>query len=245
MDGHKLISMNKIKKTIYLLNVDNYAPEITALTYPHIEFYANKIGADIELIDDRKFPEFPPVYEKLQIHDRAKKNGSDWNIYIDSDALIHPETIDFTAHVKKDTVMHNGSDNANIRWKYDEYFLRDGRNIGSCNWMTIASDWCLDLWRPIDDLTLEQILNNIQPTVGEINTVIKRSHLIDDYSLSRNIAKYGLKFKTIISLLQELGLGGANFFWHIYTASTATKVEQMKKVIENWQLEKFHIGNKV
>jgi hypothetical protein len=32
--------MNKMKKTIYLLNVGDYAPEITALTYPFIRYCA-------------------------------------------------------------------------------------------------------------------------------------------------------------------------------------------------------------
>lgn len=88
------------------------------MTYPWIEFYANKIGAEIFVISDRKFPGFPPVYEKLQIYKLSKKMKNDWNIYIDSDTLIHPETIDFTNYIKKDTVLHHGHDMANVRWKY-------------------------------------------------------------------------------------------------------------------------------
>lgn len=71
------------------------------MTYPWIEFYANKIGVEIFVISDRKFPGFPPVYEKLQIYKLSKKMKNDWNIYIDSDTLIHPETIDFTNYIKK------------------------------------------------------------------------------------------------------------------------------------------------
>ena len=35
-----------IKKMLYLLNIGNFAPEVTNLTYPFIFQYAEKIGAD-------------------------------------------------------------------------------------------------------------------------------------------------------------------------------------------------------
>ena len=109
---------------------NNYAPEITELTYPLIKHYAEKIGADFYTITERKFPNMPPVYEKMQIYDLGKKMENDWNIYIDSDALVHPDFFDVTNFIKKDTVVHNGADMANNRWRYDKYFIRDGRNIG-------------------------------------------------------------------------------------------------------------------
>ena len=225
--------MNKPKKTIFTLNVDNYAPEITAITYPLIERYAEKIGADFHIISERKNPDKAPVYEKLQIYDLAREMKNDWNIFLDSDALVHPDTIDFTDMIGKDTVMHNGCDVANVRWRYDEYFRRDGRNIGSCNWCAIASDWCVDLWHPLD-IPYEEALNNIKPIPNELNTLITREHLIDDYTLSRNIAKYGLKFKTVLDLLPEKRLGGSSFFWHEYTIPVYEKVRRMKQIVRDW-----------
>jgi len=225
-----------MRKTLYTLNVDGYAPELCKLTYPWLEFYADKIGAKFHVISERKWPHMPPVYEKLQIYELAQESGDDWNIYIDSDALVHPETVDWTALLDKDTVAHNGSDMAAVRWKYDGYFLRDGRNIGSCNWMTIASDWCIDLWRPLDDLTPEQAYDNIIPTVGEKQAGITREHLIDDYVLSRNIARFGLKFTTLKQLQADHGMPDANFYWHVYTESIDAKIAQMKQVIETWGL---------
>jgi len=224
------------RKTIFTLNIDNYAPQITAITYPLIRFWADKIGADFHIITERKFPGWPVVYEKLQIHTLGRDMENDWNIFVDSDALIHPETIDFTLYLHKDTVAHNGNDMANIRWKYDRYFRRDGRNIGSCNWMTAASDWCLDLWRPLDDLTLAEAVKNIYPVVGELNTVITADHLIDDYTLSRNIARFGLKFKNFGQILTELGLDKANFFWHLYTITIEEKAKQMLETLETWKI---------
>lgn len=226
----------KLKKTVFTLNVDNYAPEITELTYPLIKRYADKIGADFHTIKERKFPGFPPVYEKLQIYELAQKMENDWNIYIDSDALVHPDLMDITNHLSKDTVLHNGSDLVSNRWKYDRFFMRDGRNIGSANWLAIASDWCIELWKPLDDLTLKEAAANISPVVNELNTIVKAEHLIDDYTLSRNIAKYGLKFITLTDLLTKLGQPGGGYLWHQYTMSVEEKVAKMKETLKIWGL---------
>jgi len=228
-----------LKKTIFTLNIDNYVPEITEITYPFIQHYAERIGANFHVISDRKFPEYPISYEKFQIYELAQEMGNDWNIYFDSDALIHPETIDFTLHVQKDTVLHNDKDMANVRWKYDRFFYRDGRNIGSCNWFAIASDWCIELWKPLDDLAVGDAVRNIYPTVPETDVGINSDHLIDDYVVSRNIAKYGLKFYSCRDLLAKLNLPLANFLFHQYTFSTEEKIRQLKEVIVTWGLQNF------
>ncbi len=225
-----------MKKTLYTLNIGNYEPEITAITYPWMKKYAERIGAEFYEITERKFPDMPICYEKLQIKELAKERGDDWAIYFDGDALIHPETIDFTNFLKKDTVLHNAKDMANIRWDYDEYLRRDGRNIGSCNWFAIASDWCLDLWTP-SELSLEEMLKNIHPTVMEQQAKITKEHLLDDYTVSRNIAKFGLKFKSAIEILEELGTPQAYFFEHRYLLTPAEKIKHLKGIIKQWGLE--------
>jgi hypothetical protein len=251
-----------MRKTIWTLNVENYSPEITGLTYPLLRHYAHKIGADFRIISERKFPEWPVVYEKLQLHELGR--DFDWNIYIDSDALVHPNMFDPTNHMSKDTVAHNGNDMAGNRWRYDHLFRRDGRHIGSCNWFTVASDWCLDLWKPLDDLSLPQALSNIFPTPEESapfmfaldqngkriernggfvkidKTVITPEHLIDDYTLSRNIAKHGLKFTTIMDISRKLNDGGV-YLWHAYTVPAAEKIRQMKEALLNWGLDNFEL----
>jgi hypothetical protein len=223
-----------MRKTLYTLNI-NYDQRITNITYPLLRRYAKRIGADFHVIDKRQFSDWPVVYEKMQIQRLARERGDDWILYIDSDALVHPETINFTEVLPRDTVAHNGSDMAAIRWDYDDYFRRDGRNIGSCNWLTIASSWCLDLWTPLD-IPLSEAVNRIHPTVDERSTVITADHLIDDFTLSRNIARYGLKFTTLIELLPKLGLPNASFFWHVYTVGIEEKIVQMHDVLKNWKL---------
>lgn len=229
---------NKIKKAIFTLNIDNYAPEVTELTYPLIKAYADKIKAEFVIINERKFPDYPVVYEKFQIYELAQKMNNNWNIYIDSDALIHPDLMDFTVVLPRDTVAHHGSDFAPIRWRYDRFFMRDNRHIGSGNWFTIGSDWCIELWKPLDDITAQEAIANIFPTVGErASNVIHADHLIDDYTCSRNIAKYGLKFSTIRKLMDQYGIpGGGPFFWHHYLVPIEAKVEGMKRQLREWKV---------
>jgi hypothetical protein len=226
-----------MKKTIFTLNINNYVPGITELTYPLIKRYAEKIGADFYTITERKFPKYPPQYETMQIYELGREMKNDWNIYIDSDALIHPDMFDVTEFIHKDTVCHNGSNMANNRFKYDNYFRRDGRNIGSRNWFTIASDWCIDLWHPLD-ISYNEALNNIFPIQDEINTPISKEHMIDDYILSRNIARFGLKFKTFIRILEDIGDTGT-YLWHLSTLSTEDKIEEIRSVISRWGVSDY------
>lgn len=224
------------RKVIFTLCVDGYSPEITALTFPLLRYYASKIGARLHIIDERRFTNWPVTVEKLQVYYLARDYNAEWAMFFDADTLIHPETVDFTDFLTKDTVAHNGSDMAAVRWRYDKYFLRDGRNIGACNWCTMASEWCFDLWHPPDDITLEEALDAIRPTVNEQNTVVTTQHLIDDYLLSRNIAKYGLKFTTLMGLQKRIGLSEGCFFWHQYTIPSHEKVKQMKDLIKQWEI---------
>lgn len=222
-----------MKKNIFTLNIGNYAPEITALTYPFLRHYAHKIGAEFQIITERKFPAWPVVYEKLQIFERGRDN--DWNLYIDSDALVHPDMFDPTDHLDRFTVGHNANDMAGNRWRYDRHFRRDGRHIGSCNWFTFASGDCIDLWRPLET-PLEEAMENIFPIVSETNSeCFGKEHLIDDYTLSRNIAQFGLKFTTVREIMKARGDNG-NYLWHVYTVPREAKLQQLKEVMRTWQI---------
>jgi len=83
---------------------------------------------------------------------------------------------------------------------------------------------------------MEEAIANIFPTVNELNTVVSPDHLIDDYTLSRNIAKHGLKFITFRQILKDLGYDNPGFLWHQYTIPIDEKVERMKEVLKAWRL---------
>lgn len=228
----------KIKKTVFTLNTDpDGYREITDITFPLLKAYCHKIGADFHVISERKFPEWKSItYEKCQVYQLAKDMQNDWNIFIDADAIVHPELPDITVLINKDTVLHNDTDFSGIRWKYDRFFLRDGRNIGSCTWFNMASDLCIEMFKPLDDLTPEEAYDNIFPTVGEIRAGYESWRLIEDYVFSRNIAKYGLKYTGFRNLLNENPKMQGEFLWHIYATPIEEKVVQMRKLLKQWQL---------
>ena len=223
-----------MNKAIWTLNVDDYAPEITACTYPLIRRYADKIGAEFRVISERNFTGYPYMYEKLQMYELGREY--DWNILIDSDALIHPEMFDITDQLTKDTVCFNGLDMAGIRWRGDDYFRRDGRYLGTCSWFSVASNWCLDLWHPLEDMSLQEALNNIFPNLSEVNSgLCPLTHFMDDYVISRNVARYGLKVTTCDEMFKRLGFPNT-FLWHMYKIPRDEKLARIKEILTKWQL---------
>lgn len=225
-----------MRKAVFTLAVDGYAPEICALTFPLFENYACKIGASFIVIDGREYPEWPAACEKLQIGQLARALGTEWNMYFDADALVHPDCPDWTMHVGKETVLHHGVDLSTVRFESDHYFRRDGRYLSPGNWCTIASEWCLDLWEFPTDLTPEQAAARCHPTVIEAAARITASHLVDDFLLARNAAKYGLKLDTIPNLCQRLGVPPM-YFWHVYAMTEADKLEKMHATLKAWRVE--------
>jgi len=226
-----------MKKVVWVLDIGEYAPELKALTRPFLERWAGKCGAEIREIRERRYPRWPVVYEKLQIHELGK--DYDWNIYVDSDALIHPDFVDITEFLSHDTVLHWGCDFAPNRFRSDAYFRRSGRQIGSCNWFTVASGDCLDLWHPLE-MTFDEAVRNITPTTNERNFGMEPGHLIDDYTLSRNIARFGLKTTTIGDLLGKYGLVGekVEYLWHEYVTTIPDKILHCKQRMYSWGINK-------
>ena len=222
-----------MKKTVYTLNIGDYAPEMMKMTMPLMKRWADKIGADFFTITERKFPDFPEPYEKMQIHELSKKDGNDWNIFFDADALIHPDFWDVTEVLGKEITCSNGSDFIFNRFKTNNYFRRDGRwRIGKGNWCLIASDWCTDIWEPLD-MTHKEAAEQIHPIAWEAAGGIDSKHLIDDFAVTRNICKYGLKHILIPELSERVG-APQGYLWHEYSIPLDVKVFQMKSRVMTW-----------
>lgn len=229
-----------MKKTLYTLSVNDYAPEITALTFPLLKNYAKKIDAEFYVIKERKFPDFPCPYEKFQISELSQKRGDEWSIFIDADALIHPDFWDITSCVNKDMTISVGSDFSPQRFKPDKYFRRDGRFIGKGNWFMAGSDWTIeDLMAPLHDLTKEQAAAKISPLVFESSTIIEGEHLIDDFTVSRNISRYGLKHILVREIIENVqktskAVVPEGYLYHVYLNNVSEKVHILKKMILIW-----------
>lgn len=225
-----------MRKQLYTMNIGNYNPDVTAITYPLFKHYCKKIGAEFCEITERKFPEYPIMYEKMQMFDLSA--GNDWSIYLDADAIVSPDCFDITEFLPRDHCLHWGVDPANLRWKFDDYFRRDGRNIGSAGWLTVASSWTRDVWAPVD-LAPDELITRIFPTNKERAAGCAPAHFCDEYVTSRNIAKYGLKFLSLRQLQGKIGVPG-EYFWHAYAVPEAQKIMEMRLVIEKLGLESWY-----
>lgn len=228
------------KKTLYTVNIPKedgtqYEPEISAITLPLMKSYAKKIDAEFVQITDRKFSNYPIPYEKFQIYELSKKNKDDWSIFLDLDALIYPDFWDITVMVTKDITISHGSDFVPQRFKPNEYFLRDGRFIGKGNWCGIFSSLCRDYFHPLDCFTKEEAIAQITPVVQEKNSGVTAEHLLDDFTVSLNIARYGLKHVLIPDLEKSHGLPNGHLF-HMYSMSSEEKLLRIRKVLFGWIL---------
>ena len=218
---------------VFCLYVNDYAPDILKITKPYLEAWCKKIGADLHYITERKYPNLPYNFEKFQIYELGK--DYDYQIFIDADALVPLEMFNPCNFIKDNEILFNSIDPANARFKFDKYFLRDGRNIGAGTWFVVTTKQTLDAWKPIDlinDLTIKECENNIVPIQVERNMGITPTHLLDDYIVSRNIAKYGLKVRTLRNdMYTELKVNP--ILQHIYLENPTNKLKFLTHIVKD------------
>ena len=224
-----------MKKALVTLDI-NYNNDITSLTYPYMKRYADKIDADLIIIKDRKYPDFSINMEKFQLYEISK--NYDWTIFIDADALVHPNCPDFTEIFNKNEVIFNRYDYYPFRFKHNNYARRDGRNIGACTWVCIFSDLTRHAWKPHENPNL--FLDQINPMDLEKNFGYDPKHILDDYLVSRNIAKYGLKVNTFHQLVPKDGPSTLNYWInHTFCVEESKKLELIKMWINEIENGKF------
>lgn len=188
-----------MKITVWTTVVDNYFPDLCALSLPNHEAYAKRIGADFRVISDRIYPEWHPTYEKVQIYELGK--DSDWNIHIDADLLLAP-TFDRREIFTRDTIHWYSIYDPGLYFACDQDFAEDGRRIGVCSSFLMVPKSCHALWTPFNIPYAEALKGINQP------------HGIDDYCFSKNFAKHHLPGEFIFtedddtSLVEHLGVGG-------------------------------------
>ena len=172
-------------KKVWVVTVDGYRPDICAKTLPKIQAYADRIGASFWQITDRRWAGAPPPYEKLQVFYLG--GGIDWNIIIDADMLIEDGMYDVTQVLAPDRVASWMAYSADANFPKDDYFFRDGRNLGvSSNFLCVPKA-CHDVLTPFPDS--ERL---------SFQERIKRPFIVDEYCISRNMARFGIKHSGIL-----------------------------------------------
>jgi hypothetical protein len=207
-----------LKKCVYVVATPGYQPEMCAITLPNLKQYADRLKADFRIITERKFPEWPVVCEKQQIHELG--TDYDWNISIDADMLVHPAIDDFT---EWHPPTHVGN-----WWYYDmrhyfdveqhPYFARDGRFYGIVECLVASSKYTHQLWEPLSG------------HFDDYKSVFKDHNYwrMGEYCLSHNLAKYGLK---ISGMLRR----GDNMFHINHTSGSVERPEVVARAkLKEW-----------
>ncbi len=68
-----------------------------------------------------------------------------------------------------------------------------------------------------------------------MNGRVDRRHLVDDFIVGRNAAKYGLKTTTFLELCERLNMVPACFF-HLYAIPNDAKVVKLREKLVEWGL---------
>jgi hypothetical protein len=207
---------------IHVLNIGNYFPELFNLSIKTVRDFAERIGADLNIITERKYKDWPVLTEKLQVY----KDGIDydWNLLLDADILVHPNAYDPFLKLHPAFVGCKDSYDANRQLRTDKYFLRNGRNVGLSSCVIATSQFTHDLWKFPDDLTKEDILNNI----------LQERKIVDEYVISRNLAKYGLYYRELYPIKDY------HLFYHL--GSYGQNEEEILELARKWS-EKNFLGN--
>lgn len=166
---------------IHLLNIDNFFPELIELTYPTIESFAKRIKAKINIITERKISPDNVLSEKLQVYEQGRPY--DYNMFLDLDLLIHPLCYNPFKNIPEYQVAFKDAFDADTRFKMDDDFKQDGRNVGVSSCCVFSTRETHNLWKPLN-ISLDEISSNI----------IQERKNIDEYTISKNLAKYSMKY---------------------------------------------------
>lgn len=193
-----------MKKAIFVVRVNNYFPELCVITIPTIKYYADKIGAEYVEITERKFPEFPPTYEKLRIYELGK--GYDRVACVDADYMIHSGAPDLLAGMNDGYVGCLEGYDLRHQFKTEGTdFEKDGRYIGVATNFVVTTKETHEVWKPLEE------------PWEKIRKEMKREFIADEYCVSLNLAKRGFKW-TGLNFCQECRA----WFVHIGTSTNAT-----------------------
>jgi hypothetical protein len=171
---------------IHVVVIGDYQPEMCKLTLPNLKAYADRIGADFNIIDKRVFDKYPIYFEEFQVYELGKDYK--YNMLIDVDFILGIDVPDFTKNVNLDSVGYLGIIDLAYSFKPNNYFARNGRLKGISDAMVVSTYLTHDVWSPplctYDELKSECLIDEIQAT---------------ELWVSINLARFGLSFVPIFT----------------------------------------------
>lgn len=208
-----------MKKIIHCVYINDYFPELWEMCLPTIKAYAHKTGSELNIITQRKFSEWHINYEKFQVYEDGKH--ADANFLIDADILIHPDFPDFATGITfSHHIAFNDNYHASTKFHVENnlYFQRDGRDVGIASNAVISFKSTHDVWEPL----------KITPEEGRKITFVREGD-IDEYCLSHNMAKYGLKYTGITWEQWQ-----RYYFLHIGCGDRELALDTAKRTLYEW-----------
>ena len=175
---------------VWVVAVNDYLPDLCAVTFPNLQEFADRLGAEFKVIRDRKFPTFPPSYEKLQIHELGR--DYDWNILIDADIIIHPDMPDPRTRTGKSSLgVYYGYDLRVAMKRMDPYMIsyakaHHNRFHGVVTNFLVSGRAVHDIWTPLD------------VSFEECKDWCCRPHILDEYAVSRNLGQFNIPYKAFL-----------------------------------------------
>lgn len=174
-----------MKKCVHVTMMDGYQPEMCKLTIPNLRAYAERIGADFNLITKPMFGGFPPNYERFQIFFDGR--DYDWNINLDADTVLHHDFPDVTEICDPQALCSLYGMQANFYFDTRAIpFIRDGRNQAVADQFTVTSRLVHDVWEPLR-----------MPFEEMSKLCLKEPRQVSEYNLSYNMARFGIRHNGI------------------------------------------------
>lgn len=204
------------KCCVHTIVIDNYLPEMCKITIPNLKVYADRIGADFNIIDKRVFKDFPPIFEEFQVYEMGKDYK--YNMVINADFILHKEVPDFTKYFNLNNVGYLGSIDIAYCFKPNNYFKRSGIKRGLSDSLVVSTYLTHDLWTP-PTYTYEELKDEC--LLGE--------YQLGEFWLSTNLARFGLQLYPIFTRSYKM--------YHVGTAfNKEGKPEDLiKKNLELWE----------
>jgi hypothetical protein len=202
---------------IHTIVINNYQPEVCKLTLPNLKAYADRIGADFNIIDKRVFDKYPIYFEEFQVYEMGKNYK--YNMVLNADFIMHTDVPDFTKDFNLNFVGAVGSIPLANCFKPNNYFKRSGMKNGISDSILATTYLTHDVWTPPEY------------TYDEIRGECKKEIQATEFCLSLNMAKFGISYTQLFKKKCTFYHAGATFY-----NKTKKPEELIKENLELWKL---------
>ena len=172
---------------IHFISIPDCELPFASISLPMVRAYAQRIGASLNIISQRKFPDFPVQYELVQIYEAGASH--DWNMHLGAGVLIGDTLPDPSSYISSDHIATTITFSAQVEFYThgNIYFERNERDLGVSDTIFLAHNLNHEVWEPLGG------------PFSSYSHIVKdsRQDKFGSYVISHNMAKYGIKLSGI------------------------------------------------